>query len=145
MITKVIFTKLAGLFIFISFFSSCQSGPRIYISDTTMPEEQLCAVYVNNAFVIKEFDHEPVNWKNGLYHPLFFPHSDIIIKIPSGSHTFLIDWETSSGPYETVWAKDIILTYNDFVAGNWYGLRALMDNQYVRIVVEDRGPPLLNE
>jgi hypothetical protein len=149
MITKVIFTKLAGLFIFSVFFFGCQSGPKTYVSDATIPEEELCSVWVNNAFVIKEFDHKPVNWKNGLYHPLLFPHGEIIIKIPGGSHTFLIDWEISFSrrayETETLSAKDIVLTHDNFVAGKWYKLWAFWDDKHVRIVVEDSGPPMSNE
>lgn len=76
--------------------------------NTSVPPEKLCALDIDSYLTVVTFDGEKVHWAGNPW------HSETIVQIPEGRHTFTVFWNT--GRY----ASTPIRVSGDFVAGRRY-------------------------
>ena len=76
--------------------------------NTSAPPEKLCALDIDSYLIVVNFDGEKVRWAGDPW------HSETIVQIPEGRHTFSVFWDT--GRY----TSSAVRVSGDFVAGRRY-------------------------
>jgi hypothetical protein len=77
---------------------------------------------------VRQFDSDTVEWNQS------FPQSGVVVQIPAGQHSFVMDYDGSSRRY-TRYANDIRYSYT-FEAGKIYIVRPAISSGRVSIEVK---------
>ncbi|MDR3074277.1 MAG: hypothetical protein LBV01_06095 [Deltaproteobacteria bacterium] len=116
-----------AIFVIISLsMAGCATNLGIY--DTSVPQNQLCTLKTPPELFIRQFNGNKVNWNQS------FPQLGVVVQIPAGRHTFLIDYDGSSRSY-TRYATDIRYSYT-FEAGKTYVMEPIVSGNKVFIDVK---------
>jgi len=105
--------------------AGCATNLGVY--DTSVPQAQLCTLKTDGTLFIREFNGDKVNWNQS------FPQHGIIVQIPAGRHTFLIDY-TTKGSTRTNYAYDIRYS-RTFEAGKNYVMEPIVSGNQLSIEV----------
>jgi len=115
-------------FLLIMSFSMSGCATNLGVYDTSVPQEQLCTLKVDAELFIRQVNGDMVKWNQS------FPQLGVVVQIPAGHHTFLMDYDGSSRSY-TRYATDIRFSYT-FEAGKTYVMEPAISGNRVSIVVK---------
>ena len=116
---------IAVFLIMILALAGCASNLGVY--DSSVPPQQLCTLKTPAELFFRQFNGDKVNWNQS------FPQLGVIVQIPAGRHTFLIDY-VAKGSLYTHYADDIRFSYT-FEAGKTYVMEAVVSGNQVAIEV----------
>jgi hypothetical protein len=121
-----------GLFCFILF--GCSSSPKTLPPfDPTLPDDQICILQIDTRLLVKQFDGKNVNWSAGFWQG--YEMGITSIKIPIGSHSFLVDFEWNiSGGSKYYSKKDIEYSFSDFEPGRVYLMEPITSGSYTAVI-----------
>jgi hypothetical protein len=116
-----------GIVVVFAFVGCASSQPSIFY-DPLIPEDQMSYLVVPNYILVKQFDNKAVHW---IAPSLNF--SGIIVGVPSGEHTFIVDVDPEGNLRSAPDIRNKSFTMN-FQAGVSYQLiiNSLTDQVTVR-------------
>ena len=116
-----------AIFAFISLtLTGCATNIGVY--DSSVPQERLCTLKIDSVLFVRQFDGDKVKWNQS------FPQLGVVVQIPAGHHTFLMDYDASSRFYAR-YATNIRYSYT-FEAGKTYVMQPVTANGRVSIEVK---------
>lgn len=105
--------------------AGCATNLGVY--DPSVPQERLCTLEIDGELFVRQFNNDNVRWN------FSFPQSGVVVQIPAGHHTFLIDYVVRGQLYSCA-AYDIGYSHT-FDAGKNYVMKPVQANGQVRIEV----------
>jgi len=106
--------------------TGCATNLGVY--DASVPQQRLCTLKTDPKLFIRKFNGDKVNWNQS------FPQLGVVVQIPAGRHTFLIDY-VAKGSIRTDYAYDIRYSHT-FEAGKIYIMEPTVSGNRVSIVVK---------
>lgn len=116
-----------AIFVIISLaLAGCATNLGVY--DTSVPQEQLCTLKIDSDLFVRQFNADKVRWNQS------FPQFGVVVQIPAGYHTFLMDYDGSTKSYAR-YATNIRYSYT-FATGRTYVMKPIISGNQVSIEVK---------
>ena len=106
--------------------AGCATNLGVY--DSSVPHEQLCTLKIDSNLFVRQFDGNKVQWNQS------FPQLGVVVQIPAGQHSFVVDYDGSTSRY-TRWAAGIRCS-DTFEAGKTYVMTPIVSSDRVSIDVK---------